>query len=167
MRYHVSKGWIRCLWLHKCMLEKSSHETSLDLDSCFDHNRVQVSSAGLRQPHQCMNTSGSESNNSVVKLFHFQQKSWIHGLVCVPSAGFYTTQECILMARVQNIGYQIFVEVLLKIPPIDSNKVLPATNIRAPNLSLCGGLGNPTFIIVPPNILERSRVQLCQFRWCF
>ncbi len=54
--------------------EKSSHETSLNLDSCFDHNRVEVSSAGLRQPHQCINTSGSESNNSVIKLIHFFTK---------------------------------------------------------------------------------------------
>ncbi len=51
------------------MYAKASHETSLDLDSCFDHHLV--SSAGLRQPHWWMNTSGFESSYSVVKLFHF------------------------------------------------------------------------------------------------
>ncbi len=37
------------------MYEKTSHETSLDLDSCFDLHWV--SSAGLRQHHRWTNTS--------------------------------------------------------------------------------------------------------------
>ncbi len=48
------------------MHEKTSHETSLDLDSCFDHH--EFSSASLRQPHQWMNTSGIWAQNKRLKI---------------------------------------------------------------------------------------------------
>ncbi len=51
------------------MYKKALYETSLDLDNCFDQHTV--SWTGLKQPHWWMNTSGVESSNSVVKLFHF------------------------------------------------------------------------------------------------
>ncbi len=47
--YQRSISWANLL-APGTMLAKTAHETSLDLDSCFDHHWV--SSAGLRQPHQ-------------------------------------------------------------------------------------------------------------------
>ncbi len=41
---------------HETLTYKTSHETSLDLDSCFDLHKV--SSASLRQPHQWMDAIG-------------------------------------------------------------------------------------------------------------
>ncbi len=56
--------WHVVLWIRKLHMRSTFTWTSVS-------TIIWVSSAGLRQPRQWMNTSASESNSSVVKLFHF------------------------------------------------------------------------------------------------